>query len=364
MLEREIYQELLDLIHSELPFTDLLIVQDEPIMAKLPTGWHPMEAATMTRDDMRYIVERISPNWEEELPAKGAISGPYMLQNYRLRVNAYLTRASDKISVMIRRLPRVVPTLQATGLPVTTRVMAEAPRGLVLISGATGSGKSTSMAALVNIVNESRNAHILTIEDPIEYVFEPKRSIFSQREVGVDTPSYSDGVRDAMRQRPDVIMIGEIRDRETAENALLAGESGHLVFGTLHANSATGAIQKILSFFTSYEREAKVQTLGGSLIGIISQILIPKQDGTGYALASELLFNHRHTYSKMLGDIDRLQSHFDQRKARNNDTVSQSMGDSLIDLVQRGLISKPDAFRAATHIQSPALLEQLKNTPG
>jgi twitching motility protein PilT len=255
----------------------------------------------------------------------------------------------------IRRIPINAPTLNETGLPAAVRLLIEAPRGMILVAGATGSGKSTTMASMVDAINETKNAHIITIEDPIEYMFKRKKSIFSQREVGVDTPSFFDGVRDAMRQRPDVIVIGEIRDKDTAETALLAGESGHLVIGTLHAGSAAGAIQKLLNFFPSHERESKLQSLSGSMVGVISQILLPRADKQGYALATELLANHKQQYSKMIGDPEKLQSMLE----RKEDGVSKTIVDSLYELVTSSTVSKLDAIRSVSG--NAALYERLKN---
>lgn len=230
----------------------------------------------------------------------------------------------------------------------------EAQRGLILISGATGSGKSTTMASMIQSINEVKNAHIITIEDPIEYVFTRDKAVFSQREVGVDTQSFYDGVWDAMRQRPDIIVVGEIRDRETAETAMLAGESGHLVIGTVHASTAVGTIQKILSFFPEDARLAKLQTLSGSLVGVISQILLPAADGGGYVLAAELLANHKQQFSHLLGDTAKLQSALERRE----DDVSITMNDCLVELVSQNKVSKLEALRAVSG--NPALSERLR----
>lgn len=340
--DRDIIGELMGLVNSDKPFTDILMERDSPIMLKMPGGWEdssgiePPDAA-----DIEAILYAIDQNWQTNI-TNGAINRPMNLEKYRLRINAYLAFGGDKQMLSIRRIPLRPPLIKDAGLPSAVRLLIEAPRGIILIAGATGSGKSTTMASMVDAINDSRNAHIITIEDPIEYQFERKKAIFSQRELGVDVGSFFDGVRDAMRQRPDVIVIGEIRDKETAETALLAGESGHLVIGTLHASSAAGAIQKLLAFFPSHEREAKLQSLAGSLVGVISQILLPRADKKGYALAAELLANHKHQYSKLLGDPDKLQSSLE----RKEDGVSKTIVDSLVDLVASGQVSKLDATRS------------------
>lgn len=352
--ERDLVFELIDLVNSDSPFTDMLIEQDSPIMVKLPNGWEPVKKIDPpTNADIESMLLSIDPDWSANI-LKGAINRPMDLHQWRLRVNAYLAFGGGKVMMSIRRIPIRPPALKDTGLPAAVRLLIEAPRGIILVAGATGSGKSTTMASMVDAINETKNAHIITIEDPIEYIFDRKKAIFSQREVGVDTQSFFDGVRDAMRQRPDVIVIGEIRDRETAETALLAGESGHLVIGTLHASSAVGAIQKILAFFPSHERDAKLQSLAGSLVGVISQILLPRADKQGYALATELLANHKQQFSKFLGDADKLQSSLE----RKEDGVSKTIVDSLEELVRANQVSKIDAIRSVSG--SGALYERLK----
>ncbi len=219
--------------------------------------------------------------------------------------------------------------------------MVENPKGLILISGATGAGKTTTMAALIDAINTTRNCHIETIEDPIEYVFEAKNSIFSQREVGADTPSFYEGVRGAMRQRPDVIVIGEIRDRDTAENAILASESGHLVIATIHASSAYGAVQKLVSFFPGDE-EAKFAALATSLVGVIYQSMVPAVDKVKGVVATELMFNHDQQFSDMLGDAAKVNMALENQ----TDKISRSMTKSLYDHVAAKRISKGDALRS------------------
>ncbi|MEW5890657.1 MAG: ATPase, T2SS/T4P/T4SS family [Pseudomonadota bacterium] len=353
--EALILTDLLDLLNGGTPFSDILLEEDAPVMVKAPGGWERADCLGIpNREDLETLLRKIDTNWEANITER-AINRPIDLAGWRLRVNAYLAFGGTKLMTSIRRLPAAEPTLADTGLPQSVRLMIENPSGIILISGATGSGKSTTQAALVDCINQARSNHIITIEDPIEYRFRRKKSIFSQREVGVDCASFFDGVRDAMRQRPDVIVIGEIRDKETAETALLAAESGHLVIGTLHANSAPGAIQKLLSWFPGQDRDAKLQTLAASLVGVISQILLPKKDRSGYALAAELLFNHKQQYSKLLGDQDKLASSLE----RKEDGISQTMVESLEERVVSGLVAKADALRAIKGGQA-VLYERLK----
>lgn len=357
-MRRDIIAEIVELLNAKLPFTDILIEESAPVMVRTPDGWEMMGGlAIPDRDDMSYLLESIDQDWRTRI-LKGAINRPLDMGEWRLRINGYLAFSGDKLMVAIRRLPTKLPTLKEAGLPESLRMMLDSPRGFILVSGATGSGKSTTVGAFVECINEARSAHIITIEDPIEYKFTRKKSVFSQREVGVDCPTFYDGVRDAMRQRPDVIVIGEIRDRDTADTALLAAESGHLVIGTVHANTAGGSIQKMLSFFPANERDSKLQALSTTVVGAISQILLPNIDRQGYVLASELLFNHKQQCSKHLGDATVLGGWID----RHEDKLSRSMVDSLEELVREKRLSKGDALRATTTGYA-TLMERLKALP-
>lgn len=347
--------ELLELLDSEASFTDIHIEQDAPVSIRTPAGWMKTDMVGIPcRDDIEIVLNKIDSNWQGTIASK-AINRPLDLAKWRLRVNGYLANGGEKLMMTIRRLPASEPNFKDTGLPNSARLMIEIPSGLMLITGATGSGKSTTQAALIDCINESRSAHIITIEDPIEYKFRRKKSIFSQREVGVDCASFSEGAIDAMRQRPDVIVIGEIRDKDTAETALLAAESGHLVIGTMHANTAPGAVQKALSWFAAHERDARQQTLASTLIGVISQVLVPRKDLKGYALASELMFNHKQQISKFIGKAEQMVSALE----RKEDGVSQTMVESMEALVKNGIVEKGAALRSLKDGQA-ALFDRLK----
>lgn len=355
-VERGIVAQLMELVHSERVFTDLLIEENEPVMAKGPLGWEPVASMKSTgREALAELLAKLDPDWENTIQSR-AINRPVDLMEWRLRVNAYLAHGGAKLMMAIRKIPARPIALKDTGLPASARLMLDHPRGLVLIAGATGSGKSTTLAALLDAVNEARSAHIVTIEDPIEYRFERKKSIFSQREVGVDVASLFEGVRDAMRQSPNVIAIGEVRDRDTADAALLAAESGHLVIGTLHANSAAGAVQKLLGYFASTEREARLATLAATLVGVVSQVLLPAADAKGYALAAEMMFNHKRQFSRVLGEPEKIATLLE----RKEDGVSRSMAEAMVELVGAKRVTKLDVLRAAAAGQA-ALYERLKS---
>ena len=289
MEDTEFLNKLFAVLDSESVYSDFLLESDGPVMVRGYDGWvNAPLTEKPSKETIGKFIETLDPLWEDTIK-KSAINRPLSLQTCRLRVNAYMACGGMKLMASIRRIPKTPPTIQQLGLPNGIRLLLENPKGIILISGATGAGKTTTMASMVDMINDMRRAHIVTVEDPIEYVFERKNSVFSQREVGMDCASFAEGVKDAMRQRPNVIVIGEIRDRETAEQALLAGESGHLVIGTFHASSACGTISKMLGFFGGDERSSKLQALSESLVGVINQSLIPKVSKDGYALAVDFL---------------------------------------------------------------------------
>lgn len=328
------------LANSEEPFSDIRLEEDVPIAVRMPDGWVTLDDYfPPTADELSELLKAIEVNWEVLLP-QGAINRPYNLTNWRLRINACLAGGGMRRVISIRRIPRKPPTIRDTGLPPEVRLMLSVQRGLILISGATGAGKSTTAAAVLDYFNENRANHIVTIEDPIEYLFESKKSIFTQREIGVDATSFHDGLEEAMRQRPDVILVGEIRDRETAETALLAGESGHLVIGTVHASTAVKATQKVLSWFGGDELAAKQQALGGSLVGVINQMLLPRKDGKGYYLAAELLNNYEQEFSSLIGDLVKMNNMMDRSKG------SVMLAQSLAKAINADALDKVSVMQA------------------
>ncbi len=330
----------LDVANSSDVFSDVLITANEPVMVRNASGWVEFKCLPYDHATIEYILQTMSADWASELAA-GGFSGTFVAGNWRLRITAYLVERGEKKVLAIRRTPVNPLSLVETGLPPQVQLMVDNPRGLILIAGATGAGKTTTMAALVDQINKTRNAHIETIEDPIEYIFKKNKSIFSQREIGSDTPSFAEGVKGAMRQRPDVIVIGEIRDRETAEQAMFAGESGHLVIATLHASSAYGAIQKLTAFFPG-EEAARIATLATSLMGVIYQTVLPAQNKISTVVASELMFNHNQQFSASLGDAMKVQGLLDS----GADKVSCSLASNLAMLVKTARVTKAEALRS------------------
>jgi twitching motility protein PilT len=344
-LTRDLVSEVLDLVNSDLVFTDIHIEQDAPLRIKMPREWRTISDEPVLLEEMHELLGSINADWEAKIKT-GAIDQPIVLTKSRLRCNVYRTRGGRNISIAIRRLPLLPLALEQTGLPMYIKSMAEATKGLVLVTGSTGAGKTTSVAALLDYLNATRSSHIVTIEQPIEYVLPPKKSIVSQKEVGTDVPSFSAGLREALRQRPDVIMVGEVRDPETADTVMHAAESGHLVFATLHTASASGAINKLLSFFPLEQRAQRAMALADSLVGVVCQSLVPTEAGQAFVLASELIFNNNGQVSSFIADPEKFPM-LAEFMRRREDNMSRCLNEDLAALVSQRTISTKDAMRAA-----------------
>jgi twitching motility protein PilT len=299
----------------------------------------------VSEEEMYPLLSAIDEDWKTRT-RHGAIDRPFVLTQCRLRCNVYRAQGGQKMVVSIRRLPLHPLPLDKTGLPLYVKALLEASKGLVLVTGPTGSGKTTTIASMLDHVNATRSAHIVTIEEPIEYHLERRMSIISQREVPTDTPSFHAGLREALRQRPDVIMVGEIRDFDTADTALQAGESGHLVLASMHTNSAAGAIAKLLSFFPREQREQRAAALSQALIGVVCQGLVPSEAGDSFVLASELLFNNQQQVAALIADPEKFPLLHDFMR-RREDNLSRTLNDDLAQLVAKKRIGAKDALRAA-----------------
>lgn len=243
----------------------------------------------VTPDMVNKMVRELLPEPKmEEFDEKGETDFDYTLEGYcRFRVNAYHQRNAGAIAA--RLISSNIPTIESLNMPKVLYELAEKPQGLILVTGPTGSGKSTTLAAMINYINENKAKHIITLEDPIEYVHHHKRSIINQREVGTDTASFANGLRASLRQDPDIILVGEMRDLETISTAITAAETGHLVFATLHTSSAPTTIDRIIDVFPPHQQgQIRIQ-LANVLQGIISQRLFVKKDGKGRVAATEVL---------------------------------------------------------------------------
>ncbi|HUF01287.1 MAG TPA: type IV pilus twitching motility protein PilT [Gaiellaceae bacterium] len=246
--------------------------------------------ASLKPDDTRSLLYRIlSTEQQKRLEVDRQLDFSYGIPGLaRFRVNAHFQR--DSLGAAFRHVPEELRTLEELGLPVSLRELAMRPRGLVLVTGPTGSGKSTTLAAMVDEVNRAKPHHILTIEDPIEFVHRHKRCIVTQREIGPDAPSFALALRAALRQDPDVILLGEMRDLETIGTALTAAETGHLVLATLHTQSAPSTIDRVIDVFPPEQQGQVRMQLATTLQGIVTQALLPTSDGSGRVACLEILF--------------------------------------------------------------------------
>lgn len=260
----------------------------------------------------------------------------------RFRVNLFMQQG--KMGGAFRRIPEEIPTLADLAAPSILMDFSRKPRGLVLVTGPTGSGKSTTLAAVLNLINSERQDHILTIEDPIEFVHTPNHCLINQREVGRDTPSFARGLRDALREDPDVILVGEMRDDETMRIAMTAAETGHLVFGTLHTSSAPSAIDRIIDNFPDTEQSQIRTMLAASLVGIVTQTLLPRADGQGRVAAHEVLVANNPVRALIRKQETQHLRNELQTKTRDG---MQTLDRALAYLVWQRVVSEEEARRAA-----------------
>src|SRR6476661_4208375 len=263
---RDLLAEIIALVNAGQVFSDIHVEQDAPVMFKTPRGWQQIGTEPVSLDEMRPVLAGIDQDWEDRI-IDGAIDRLFVLTQCRLRCNVFRMSSGEKVAISLRRLPLHPLPLDKVGLSYYVKTLLEPTRGIILVTGPTGSGKTTTIASMLDHVNASRSAHIVTIEEPIEFQLQRKQSIVSQKEVPTDTASFSTGLREALRQKPDVLMVGEIRDFDTADTVLHAGESGHLVLATLHTNSAMSAITKLLGFFPAEQRNQRAVALANSLLG-------------------------------------------------------------------------------------------------
>ncbi len=262
----------------------------------------------------------------------------------RFRVNIY--RQRNSLSLVLRIIPSKIPTIQELGIPSVIQKIAENERGLVLVTGATGSGKSTTLAAMVNHINQTRMDHILTIEDPIEFLHKNVKASISQREIGPDTTSFAQGLRAALRQDPDVILVGEMRDTDSIDIALKAAETGHLVFSTVHTTDASKTIGRIISVFPAEQQQIIRMRLAENLQATISQRLLPRADGQGMVPACEVMICTQ-AIREVIADPSQ-GSIKDLIEQGRQHYQMQSFDQHLVHLFKKGVITKQTAMRAAT----------------
>jgi len=342
--------------------SDLFITAGFPPAMKIDGKMTPMSQQALTPahtlDLARAIMnDKQAAGFEQTKEANFAISPPDL---GRFRVSAFVQMGS--VGMVLRVITSTIPDLNNLGLPEVLKEVVMAKRGLVIMVGATGSGKSTTLAAMVGYRNENSYGHIITIEDPVEFVHPHKNCIMTQREVGVDTDDWETALKNTLRQAPDVIQIGEIRDRETMDHAIAFAETGHLCLATLHANSANQALDRIINFFPEERRQQLLMDLSLNLKGLVSQRLVPRKGAPGRAVAIEILLN-----TPLISDlIFKGQVHdIKELMKKSRELGMQTFDQSLFDLHEAGLITYEDALRNADSVNDLRLAIKLesKTTP-
>jgi twitching motility protein PilU len=338
---------------GEAKASDLFLTYGYPATVRIDGGLRPISDAPLSDEDItRFAEELLSEQQLDEFESTLELNTIKCYGELRLRINMF--RQLQHNGFAIRRVETFIPRLDDLKLPPAYSELIMAKRGLVLVVGQTGSGKSTSLAAMIGHRNQHGSGHIITIEDPIEYVHQHNNCIISQRDVGIDTYSYGMALKNALRQTPDVILIGEIRDRETMEHAVAFAETGHLCVSTLHSNNANQAIERILNFFPVDSHRQILANLSFNLRGIISQRLVETVKG-GRTPAVEVLLNDGVVRDYLhRGEISKIKEVME----KNADVGMQTFDQSLLHLYQQGIIAADVAIREA---DSPSQLRMLIN---
>ena len=281
-------EDLLDLAVQE-NASDLHLSVGLPPVLRLHGALAPLDAEPLKPADTERLMRSITPEQHVKgLEAEGGADYGYGFGD-RARFRVSIFRQKGNVGMVMRQIPSKLLTLEDIGLPAQLKDLLFKPRGLILVTGPTGSGKSTTLASMLNIINEERDCHIITIEDPIEYYHEHKKSVVTQREIGEDVPTFKEALRRALRQDPDVILVGEMRDLETMEAAITAAETGHLVFATLHTTGAARTVDRIVDAFPTNQQEQIRTQLSTSIVAVISQILMPRKDRPGRIAGFEIM---------------------------------------------------------------------------
>ena len=339
--------------------SDLFVSKDFPPAMKLQGALKPLTNQKVTGDLSRDLAnalmnQRQREEFTRDLECNFAISLPGVA---RFRVNVFMQQ--QNVAMVIRTIANEIPDFGQLGLPESLKEIVMAKRGMVLVVGATGSGKSTSLAAMIDHRNKSSAGHIVTVEDPVEFVHRSQQSLISHREVGIDTRSWHNALKNALRQAPDVILIGEIRDAETMEHAIAFADTGHLCLGTLHSNSANQTIDRIINFFSEERRNQLLMDLSSNLRAIISQRLVKTTDGKGRRAAVEILINTPIVADKLLkGEFQEIKPIMQKSRELGMRTFDHS----LFELFNEGVISYEEAIRNADSANELRLNIKLNST--
>ncbi len=348
-LSTEIVNDLLKLA-VESGASDIIVKSEKPGYLRMGGRLRPVEMDPITCQHAQAFVDENVPRifkdkWEKD----GQVDFAYATDNIgRFRVNAFHQRGL--VSIVFRHIKSRPPTFEDLKIESETLMkMASAKDGILLICGATGSGKSSTMAAMLNWINQTMDKHIVSIEDPIEYTFSDDKSLFQQREIGLDVPSFEMAIKSVLRQNPDIILIGEMRDKETFETAISAAETGHLVISTMHAATVKQSLTRLFEFFPPEQIEQARRQIAGTLRGFICQKLIPAIEGGGRFAAHEILIADATVSNLILdGHNDKIQ----QLLESSNDSGSKSFNKDLYRLIKEGKISKTDGLRFSPNPQA------------
>lgn len=309
-----------------------------------------MEGRILPADSKALVEQMIPGRLVERFNREGEVDFSYAIKGVgRFRVNIFKQRGT--MSFVIRLVNTEIPSPESLGLPQSVLELVKKKRGLILVTGPTGSGKSTTLASLIHIINQTQNKHIITLEDPIEYLHPHSKSIVLQREIGYDSKSYASALRAALREDPDVILVGEMRDLETISIAITAAETGHLVFSTLHTNSAAATIDRVIDVFPPHQQQQTRVQLSGVIEGIIAQQLLPKEGGGRVAAYEVMLATPAIRNLIREGKSFQIQSMIQTSKKLG----MQAMDDAIYDLYMQNKISAEDAVSFA---QEPAVMQQ------
>jgi twitching motility protein PilU len=324
--------------------SDLFVSKDFPPAMKLQGNMQPLTNQKLSGEVARELAyalmnQRQREEFAKELECNFAISLPGVA---RFRVNVFVQQ--QNVGMVVRTIANEIPTFAKLALPDTLKDIVMTKRGLVLVVGATGSGKSTTLAAMIDHRNRSSAGHIVTVEDPVEFVHQSQQSLITHREIGIDTHSWHNALKNTLRQAPDVILIGEIRDTETMENAIAFAETGHLCLGTLHSNSANQTIDRIINFFPEERRKQLLMDLSGNLRAIVSQRLIRTADGKGRRAAIEILINTPAIADRLLkGEFHEIKP----LMTKSRELGMQTFDVALFELYNEGVVSYDEAIRNA-----------------
>lgn len=340
--------DLLDLVVQE-GASDLHLTEGLPPVLRLHGRLQAIDTGVLRPEDTERLMKEIAPPEHQRrlIEERGSDFGYGYGDKARFRVSLFMQRGS--VGLVLRQIPSRLMSLEEIGLPPAIKDLLHKPRGLILVTGPTGSGKTTTLASMINVINETRDVHIITVEDPIEYYHTHKKSVITQREVGVDVPSFEEALKRGLRQDPDVILVGEMRDLETMTAAIRAAETGHLVFATLHTTGAARTVDRIVDAFPMDQQNQVRTQLSSSLEAVISQLLLVRSDKPGRVAAFEIMLSTSGIRA-LIRDNKTFRITSDIQTGAKFGMVT--LDDNLVSLFDRGLINYEEVVTSAQDVES------------